>query len=183
VRSSYADADYFNISANDERIAKGLPALASEMITGGTHMRQKMLFRRWSASSVFRCVVTALAMGVPWAAHAQPQCPNPPVVTISAQPPPDVCIPMDFGGNPIKFFDDFSWRSFIALVWPVQDGMRGVPDAAKSIGPVSGPLVFETFKNDWEVFQPAQATTSRHQRLQNGIVLPAPIPAQPRARR
>ena len=64
-----------------------------------------------------------------------------------------MCIPSGFKGNPIAFFDDFSWRSFIAMVWPVQQGMRGVPDQSKSIGPVSGPLVFETYKNDWEVFR------------------------------
>src|SRR5215471_1610778 len=84
------------------------------------------------------------------------QYPDPPPVTISApQPPADVCIPDGFPGNPIAFFDDFSWRSFIAMVWPVQQGMRGVPDTSKGIGPVSGPLVFETFKADWEVFQPS----------------------------
>ncbi|MGH9536958.1 MAG: hypothetical protein ACRD3H_03485, partial [Terriglobales bacterium] len=37
-------------------------------------------------------------------------------------------------------------------------GMRGVPDTSKSIGPVSGPLVFETLKADWEVFQPPDGT-------------------------
>jgi len=49
---------------------------------------------------------TALAMGMPSLAHAQPQCPNPPTVTISAQLPSDVYIPSGLGGNPIKFFDD-----------------------------------------------------------------------------
>ena len=44
--------------------------------------------------------------------------------------------------------------------------MRGVPDTSKSIGPVSGPLVFETLKADWEVFQPSPDGTS-----------PAPAPA------
>jgi hypothetical protein len=89
------------------------------------------------------------------------QCPDPPLATITApQPPADVCIPDGFAGNPITFFDDFSWRSFIAMVWPVQQGMRGVPDTSKSIGPVSGPLVFETLKADWEVFQPSPDGTS-----------------------
>jgi hypothetical protein len=83
------------------------------------------------------------------------QCANPPIVTIAPQPPSDVCIPSGFGGNPIAFFDDFSWRSFIAMVWPALQGTRGAPDTSNSIGPVSGPLVFETFKADWEVFQPS----------------------------
>jgi hypothetical protein len=88
-------------------------------------------------------------------ASAQAQCPNSPTVTISSQLPSDVCIPAGFAGNPIAFFDDFSWRSFIAMVWPVQQGQRGVPDTGQSIGPASGPLVFETLKADWEVFQPS----------------------------
>lgn len=97
----------------------------------------------------------------PRPAFAQPtQCPNLPPVTISPQLPSDVCIPTGFTANPIRFFDDFSWRSFIAMVWPVQQGQRGVPDTSKSIGPVSGPLVFETFKAEWEVFQPSPGGTS-----------------------
>ncbi len=39
-------------------------------------------------------------------------------------------------------------------MWPAAEGQRGVPDAAKPVGTVDGPLVFETFKADWEVFQP-----------------------------
>ena len=63
---------------------------------------------------------------------------QPTAVTISSQLPSDVCIPAGFPrwGNPIAFFDDFSWRSFIAMVWPVQQGQRGVPDTGQSIGPV-----------------------------------------------
>jgi hypothetical protein len=108
-------------------------------------------------------VILALLLLVlaPGPALAQAQCPNPPPVTISSELPSDVCIPADFQGNPIAFFDDFSWRSFIAMVWPVQQGQRGVPDPGQSIGPVSGPLVFETLKADWEVFQqpPADGTS------------------------
>ena len=96
----------------------------------------------------------AIAQGVPRPASAQ-TCPNPPSPAISSsQPPADVCIPSDFQGNPIAFFDDYSWRAFIAIVWPAAGGQRGVPDAAKPVGTVDGPLVFETFKADWEVFQP-----------------------------
>ncbi|MGY2905626.1 hypothetical protein [Bradyrhizobium sp. URHC0002] len=90
---------------------------------------------------------------VPLVAVAQ-QCPASPPVMISSQMPADVCIPSNFSGNPIAFFDDFSWRSFVAAVWPVQHGARGVPDTSKVIGS-PGPLVFETFKAEWEVFQPS----------------------------
>ena len=79
-------------------------------------------------------------------------CPNPPDVVInSPQVPTDVFIPDDFNGNPINFFDDYSWRSFIALVWPAQPGQRGVPDTSKTING-DGPRVFETYKSAWEVF-------------------------------
>jgi hypothetical protein len=80
------------------------------------------------------------------------QCPNSPVASISSsQVPPDVCIPAGFPGNPITFFDDYSWKTFIALVWPAQAGRRGVPDAAQAITG-SGPKIFETYKHLWEVF-------------------------------
>lgn len=102
----------------------------------------------------------ASVIALPGVAHSSrpappPQpCPNPPPVNItSPQVPADVCIPSDFPATrpPITFFDDFSWRSFIALVWPAQQGQRGTPDAAQTVsGP--GPRVFETYKSSWEIF-------------------------------
>ena len=92
---------------------------------------------------------------------AQPaSCPSSPVATISDPSlPADVCIPTGFAGNPIAFFDDFSWRAFIAMVWPAKTTPRGVPDTTVTLsGP--GPRVFETFKADWEVFQPGGAAPS-----------------------
>jgi len=56
--------------------------------------------------------------------------------------------------NGITQFDDFSWRSFIALIWPAANGQRGVPDTAQTNFPVNVPLVFETYKADWETFPP-----------------------------
>lgn len=92
---------------------------------------------------------------------AQVNCPSTPVVMVnSSQVPTDVCIPAGFGGNPIQYFDDYSWRTFIALVWPAASGQRGVPDAGKTAGDVSVPLVFETLKSDWEMFQPNGAPPS-----------------------
>jgi hypothetical protein len=86
---------------------------------------------------------------------AAQSCPNNPTPVVdSPQPPDDVCIPTRFPGNPIAFFDDYSWRTFLAMVWPAAQGQRGAPDTGKPVGTVSGPLVFETFKADWEVFQP-----------------------------
>jgi hypothetical protein len=65
--------------------------------------------------------------------------------------PSDVCIPASFTAIPIAYFDDYSWRQFIALVWPAKPGQRGAADTAKTVGD-SGPRVFETFKSLWEVF-------------------------------
>ena len=85
------------------------------------------------------------------AAFAQ-TCPNPPVASVtSPKMPADVCIPDPFTNLTIAFFDDYSWRSLIAMVWPAAKGKRGVPDASKTVsGP--GPRVFETYKSLWEVF-------------------------------
>ena len=91
----------------------------------------------------------------PLTVRAQSGCLNTPAVTInSPQTPADVCIPDGFGGNPIQYFDDYSWRAFISMVWPAATGHRGVPDIGKQVSASSAPLVFETLKSDWEVFQP-----------------------------
>jgi hypothetical protein len=93
--------------------------------------------------------------------EARAQCPNPPVVVTNAQQPPaDVCIPSGFGGLPIQFFDDFSWRTFIALVWPAKAGQRGVPDTSKTVG-APGARVFETYKALAEIFRNNDSDTPR----------------------
>jgi hypothetical protein len=75
--------------------------------------------------------------------------------------PSDVCIPPSVpGGLPIDYFDDYSWRAFIALVWPALSGQRGVPDTNKPLTAGDTPLVFETYKADWETFQPGGAPPS-----------------------
>jgi hypothetical protein len=101
------------------------------------------------------CLVFVLAFaGLVLAQHptfAQ-ACPNPPVVDIrSSSVPSDVCVPANFPGNPIAFFDDFSWKSFVALAWPADSSQRGKPDATKNVAG-AGPKVFETYKALWEVF-------------------------------
>jgi hypothetical protein len=78
------------------------------------------------------------------------QTPPPPVIT-SSTPPSDVEIPQGFSGNPIAFFDDFSWKAFIAMVWPALQGQRGVPDPKQTVGG-PGPRVFETYKALYEMF-------------------------------
>jgi len=77
---------------------------------------------------------------------------TPPTASISSP-----TLPTDAGpcnNNGITQFDDFSWRSFIALIWPAAKGKRGVPDTSQTNFPVNVPLVFETYKADWESFPP-----------------------------
>jgi hypothetical protein len=79
-----------------------------------------------------------------------------PQPTVSYRMLSDVCFIEQFpiGSLPILLFDDFSWRSFIALAWPAKDGQRGVPDSALTLGDAAGrPTVFETLKSEWELFQ------------------------------
>jgi len=88
-------------------------------------------------------------------ANAQQSCPSVPVVDItSSDIPMDVCVPAGFGQqNPIDFFDDYSWKAFIALVWPAESGHRGKPDRQRKVSDL-GTRVFETYKPLWEVFRP-----------------------------
>src|SRR5262249_1959987 len=115
--------------------------------------------RSEKASRHLKYAGTAIALYclfLPEAGWAQ-TCPQPTPNVTSSQLPIDVnningtgpCqLP---GGNPIAFFDDFSWRSFLALVWPAQSGVRGKPDPTKKFQ--NGvPLVFQTYKADWESF-------------------------------
>jgi hypothetical protein len=87
-------------------------------------------------------------------AQAQPvgRIPEP---TIS----PDVPTEVEVTGAPIAFFDDFSWRSFVALNWPADTSgdRRGVPDRSRKIGDLSLPTVWGTWKADFELFQPKGA--------------------------
>src|SRR5271165_1540946 len=89
-------------------------------------------------------------------AHAASACAADPQPTISPQTPSDVCI-ANFNILPIQFFDDYSWRTFISLVWPADLNRRGQPDTTLKLGDTSRPLVFETYKADWELF-PDQPT-------------------------
>jgi hypothetical protein len=101
---------------------------------------------------------SASANGQEWtdcpAATTMP--PGGPQPTVSQQMLSDVCFIEQFpvSSLPILLFDDFSWRSFIALAWPAKDGQRGVPDSALTLGGAANrPTVFETLKSEWEVFQ------------------------------
>ena len=99
------------------------------------------------AAALAATILSASAPRVP-AAQA---CPAEPVPAISAVLPPDVCIPDGFKDVAVPYFDDYSWRTFIALVWPAAPGRRGVAASTMPLA-ARGPRVFETFKAMWEVF-------------------------------
>jgi hypothetical protein len=95
----------------------------------------------WPQRAGWWIVVAALAAIVPAVAHGQMPTP----VVNNPQVPADVNIPAGFMDNPIAFFDDYSWRAFIAMVWPALNNQRGQPDPAQTVdGP--GPRVFETLR-------------------------------------
>ena len=89
---------------------------------------------------------------LPSPVRAQSACPNPVPVTIAPPNldapsatlvPNDVCTPKQIpGGNPIAYFDDYSWRTFVALVWPGLSGHRGTPDTVENLSKANVPVVF-----------------------------------------
>jgi hypothetical protein len=124
-------------------------------------MRIRVRSSRILAVCVFVAVTSGWEAYRPARVFAQSACVPPPVVTInSPQTPTDTCPITNFNVNPIAAFDDYSWRTFISMVWPAANGQRGVPDTTKTVGDSSTPLVFETLKNDWEIFQPNGAAPS-----------------------
>lgn len=63
-------------------------------------------------------------------------------------------VPVMVSSLPIDFFDDFSWRSFIALSWPAKNGGRGLADDARDVRDLTGPRVWETWKSAYETVPP-----------------------------
>jgi hypothetical protein len=106
-----------------------------------------------------RAFAISILIGATTCAFAPPgllaqTCPREPLATASvSQLPVDVCIPTNFTDVATDYFDDYSWRSFVALVWPADRGSRGKADAAKKLAD-DGARVFETYKTLWEVFHP-----------------------------
>lgn len=80
-----------------------------------------------------------------------PPCPATPAAAVTSDLPADVCIPDGFPGIAVEYFDDYSWRAFLSLVWPAAQGRRGAAAGDASLA-APGPRVFETFKPLWETF-------------------------------
>lgn len=111
-------------------------------------------------------VAAVLTMGVlggvwPRVTAAQPH-PRRPEPVVSHNIPIDVGAPFGTPEEDLPYFDDFSWRQFIALTWPARLGSsepypRGSPDTARRPGDVSVPGVWETWKADFELLLPGGA--------------------------
>ncbi|MBZ5533288.1 MAG: hypothetical protein LAO20_17805, partial [Acidobacteriia bacterium] len=114
------------------------------------NMALSCILRRISGQTVAGIILLALC-STTWGQPSIPCLPAP-TPSVSSSTLPTEALPCQHNG--ITQFDDFSWRSFIALIWPAAKGQRGVPDPTQTNFPVSGPLVFETYKADWETFPP-----------------------------
>ena len=76
-------------------------------------------------------------------------CPDPPVPSVSSpNPPADVCIPRGFTDFTIDFFDDYSWRTFVALIFPASGSSVNAPKSLDAPGPRN----FETWAPLWAIF-------------------------------
>lgn len=83
--------------------------------------------------------------------------------TLSPTFPTEVPVEVDVSENPIDIFDEFSWNSFIALNWPAKADVRGEADKTKGLGnaDLGLPRVWETWKADYELFQPGGLEPSK----------------------
>src|ERR1700674_4175378 len=101
-------------------------------------MRDLAMYRKQSATLMLMILALVVAT-----TSAGAQAPRP---TVSPDPLPDV---PPTTGDPFPFFDNYSWRSFIALNWPAASGPanRGRPDRTRAFGDVSGPRVWTTWKS------------------------------------
>ena len=78
-------------------------------------------------------------------------CAAQPTPALNPDLPSDVCIPGGFSGIAVEYFDDYSWRAFVSLVWPAAAPQRGVASRTSPLT-TPGPRVFETYKPLWEIF-------------------------------
>jgi hypothetical protein len=105
---------------------------------------------------LFRTILLGVACSltlVSFTSHAQAQSLLD--VVVSPEPPADEAEDPDFpGGNPIDFFDAYSWKLFIALNWPAKANKRGIPDKTKDISDVTAPRVWETWKSISDIYLP-----------------------------
>jgi hypothetical protein len=126
-------------------------------------------------------VALGASAGIATARHAV-FCHN--VTSLSPERPADVLFdPATLGGaeRANRMFNCYGWNTFVALFWPAKSDERGVPVTTKSITD-AGPRVWETYKQTYEVFQPATRGWSLKHREWNGPQqLPRHLPQRARA--
>lgn len=86
---------------------------------------------------------------------------------LSGNVPSEVYIPNPSSNDTLNrpAFDRFSWQTFIALCWPVTPGQRGVPLNPNDPNTFlsmsnSTPVVWTSYKNQWDLFGQGQQTPS-----------------------
>src|SRR4051812_30359331 len=105
-------------------------SIKSEKVHVSTNLSSKQ------AAISFSCAVVLIAC-LSEIARSQPA----PItqVTINATIPTEVVdgngapVAVNSGVFPIEFFDDFSWRSFVALNWSALTNTRGDADTTKTV--------------------------------------------------
>jgi hypothetical protein len=107
------------------------------------------LKNRFAGRTVGLCLMGWIATSNLGMAQPAIVCSHDPALANPPSLPADVC---ESSGNTEKRdFHTLSWQIFKFLVWPAAE--RGIPDKAKKITD-TGRRTFETFKADWEIFQP-----------------------------
>ena len=105
--------------------------------------------------SLFRVILMlSFCTSAGWTAGADP-CDGLSQAKIDSwEMPVEVCGDTNFGSDRERF-NQFSWRSFIALVWPAKMGSEGKPDPLQALTPANDQTrrVFEDFKPSWMLFQ------------------------------
>lgn len=111
-------------------------------------------------------VLCAAAIAALTFVNAQPG-PVFPTPVVSPAAPNDVVIGagVTTPESALPFFDDFSWREFIAVTWPAKTSAaapysRGIADTTKTYGDTSVPTVLETLKADYELFVSGSTPTA-----------------------
>jgi hypothetical protein len=103
-------------------------------------------------ASVIRAVAGGAIVAASFAAFTvTTRSANCPLVNVNVTAvPAEVCEPTG-SNNELRFFDAYSWQAFLAVVHAAS-ATRGEPDPRRPVGTIDKPLVFETYKADWEVF-------------------------------
>jgi hypothetical protein len=89
------------------------------------------------------------------AAKAEPPKPPADIAKLTDPPSADGFEDQGSGEGNMPFFDDFSWRAFVALNWPAEKDKRGIPDKTKKFGDTTvRNTVWESWKEKYEVIPP-----------------------------